>query len=781
MSRFAVTLFLSATLLFACQPMVARMIVPLLGGAPAVWTLCSLCFQALVLGGYAYAHVVGSRLTVRTQVILQLALIAAAFLVLPVVVDESLVQALTAKSRPLGLLAVLLRSVGLPFFVLATTSPLLQRWFAEIGETDPYHLYAASNAGSMLSLLAYPFAIEPYLALAEQSRALQIGFIGYAVMVAACAFTAVRKRRAAAGPAETASALARRVDAGAAAGGATATGSPEPSTPATPGGAWRERLVWLGLAFAPSSLLLGATDFVATDIASVPLLWVLPLALYLASFIVAFAKKQVVSQSNASRALALFAAVVALTKLAEVFRPAWAIVGLHFGLLFIASVVCHRALAERRPHHTRLTGYYLVLSLGGVLGGAFNGLVAPVVFDDLYEYPIAISLVCLARAALVARDTRDAAEAPKTPALRRDLAFGLGLALITFVLVKIGQHTSARPSYSVLWMYVLPVLIAFAWSKRPVRYAVALGGILLVGTLHGGLTGNTTLKERDFFGVLKLRIHTTGEHLLLVSGSTLHGAQAMAPALKRVPLTYYFPTGPAGDVLGPLPGGLPESMRATLAAPAALAPPADATPRALRRVGVVGLGVGSLAAYARPGETWTFFELSPRVVEFATKHFTYLSSVPPGAAVAIETGDARLRLREGGAARFDVLVLDAFSSDAIPLHLMTREALAVYRRALVPGGLLLAHISNRHVLLEPVFAALAADARMLAIGRDEVDLPRAEQALQKKSSQWVVLSDSAGGLSAIRATNPGWRDLPPAGSQKVWTDDFANVLDAIHF
>jgi SAM-dependent methyltransferase len=311
-------------------------------------------------------------------------------------------------------------------------------------------------------------------------------------------------------------------------------------------------------------------------------------------------------------------------------------------------------------------------------------------------------------------------------------------------------------------MYVLPVLVAFAWSKRPIRYAVALGGILLVSTVQGGLTGNTIHKERDFFGVLKVRRDPGDRYLLLVSGSALHGAQALDPKTRRMPLTYYFPTGPVGDALGPM-----TDSRAALPTP--------------RRVGVIGLGVGSLAAYARPGETWTFFELNPRVVEIAKNYFTYLSDVPSATSVAIEVGDARLRLREDGPARFDMLVLDAFSSDAIPVHLMTREAVAIYRRALAPGGVLLAHISNQHVLLEPILAALAFDAKMLAIGRDELDIDPAERRAQKASSHWVCLSESPDVLDAIAAKNKEWRRLPPPSNPKVWTDDFANVLAAMRF
>jgi SAM-dependent methyltransferase len=775
-SRFAVTLFISATLLFACQPMIARMIVPLLGGAPAVWILCSLCFQALVLGGYFYAHVVGSRLKVRTQVLFQIVLVASAFLVLPVVVDEHLVETLTAKSRSLGLLVVLLRSVGLPFFVLSTTSPLLQRWYAELGETDPYHLYSASNAGSMVALLGYPFAVEPFLALEEQSRLVHVAFGGYSALVVVCAVTALRRRHPArvdVTPAPAGVTVAEDIVLEAAASPERSHASSEVAPKAPPESVragrppqplWRERLVWLALAFAPSSLLLGATEFVTTDLASVPLLWVVPLALYLASFIVAFAKKQVIEPVTASRVLALLASIVAVSKVAELKGPVWLIVGLHMMFLFVASVVCHRALALRRPHHSRLTEFYLILSLGGVLGGAFNGLVAPVVFDDLFEYPIAIALVCLARMAI------DVVPDDGPSARRRDVALGIGLALVTFALVKVGEQTGYGTKHKVLSIFVVPILVAFVWSKRPLRHAVAIGGVLLVSTMHGGLTGNTIHKERGFFGVLEVRRDPTQSLLLLVSGSTVHGAQYLDPASRRMPLSYYHPTGPVGDVLGPLPASVTPSVT-PFDASVVIAP---------RRVGVIGLGVGSLAAYARPGDAWTFFELNPRVVELARSHFSYLSDVPHGTEVAIETGDARLRLREGASGRFDILVLDAFSSDAIPLHLMTREALAIYRRALRPGGLLLAHISNLHVLLEPVLATLADDAHMLAIGRDELDVDLGEREPEKASSHWVCLSESSAPLEVIVPRNKQWQRLVSPAGQKVWTDDFANVLAAMH-
>lgn len=740
---FALTIFVGATLLFACQPMVARMIVPSLGGAPAVWIVCSLCFQALLLAGYGYAHVLATRVPIRAQLLVHLAVIAAAFLVLPIGIDDQSAERLTSGHPTLGLLLVLLRTVGLPFFVLSTTSPLLQRWCAELGDRDPYHLYVASNAGSMLALLGYPLVVEPALAVRDQSRALHVGFVAYAALVALSGLAAARARRAP-------DSLRAEGAADLHAAGPPGVGAQSPDA----AGRWRERLVWGGLAFVPSTLLLGATEYVTTDIASVPLLWVVPLALYLLSFIVAFAKRQPLPPRLFSRATALVAALVVALTLANVAGPAWLVVGAHVLLLFVGSVVCHRAIAERRPPAARLTELYLCISVGGVLGGLVNGLVAPFVFDDLFEYPLAIGLVCLARAAL---DRTAAPEGRKE--LARDVGLGAALGALTWGLVKLGAALKADPQASFAWMFGAPLVVAYVWSKRPVRFAVAIAGLLLAGMSHGGFRGTTLWSHRGFFGVLQVTREREGRFELLVSGRTMHGKQALDPAVAHVPLAYYHPTGPAGDFLGPLP-----TPEVNLGA---------------RRVGVIGLGAGALAAYARPGDAWTFFEIDPAVVDVAEGRFGFLSRARARASVEVETGDARLRLRHGPSARFDVLVLDAFSSDAVPVHLVTREALAVYRRALAPGGALLVHVSNNHVRLAPVFASLARDAGLVAIGRNDAEVAPAERLAGKEASEWLVMTDTRETLDLLLRTKTGWRPLAAPAPARVWTDDYADVLGAL--
>jgi SAM-dependent methyltransferase len=724
------------------------MIVPLLGGAPAVWIVCSLCFQSLLLAGYGYAHFVGTRFPVRAQVVLQLAIVGAVFLVMPVSVDETTVARLTAGHPTLGLLVLLLRTIGLPFFVLSTSSPLLQRWFAEVGERDPYHLYAASNAGSMLALLGYPLVVEPLLAVRAQSRGLHTAFAVYSILVVVCAVRAVRRRPSSRVETTPAPPQVR----------VSLSGIAAVVPVSTPGARWRERLVWIGLSFAPSSLLLGATEYVTTDIASVPFLWVLPLALYLMSFIFAFAKKQPVPPSVWSHALALVAALVAALTLADVGGLPWLFIAAHMLLLFLASVVCHRALAVRRPHVSRLTEFYLLLSIGGVLGGAFNGLIAPLFFHDLFEYPIAIGLACLGRMGLV--ESKTAGPHSSRSGLLRDLTIGVAVGLGTYGLVRFGASRRLEPLATLGLMFGVPLAVALAWSNRPVRYAVAIGGVLLAGMNHRGDLGTTLWADRGFFGVLKVTREREGRHRLLVSGRAMHGKQALDPASARVPLAYYHPTGPAGDVLGPLSTGDVKL------------PP--------RRVGVIGLGVGSLGAYARPGDDWTFFEINPAVVDVAREHFTYLKAAEQVAQVHVEVGDARLRLREGEANRFDVLVLDAFSSDAVPTHLVTREALTVYRRSLRPGGILLAHVTNEHVRLPPVFGALAHEAGMVAISRRDFQV-ESERIVGKVPSEWVLLTESRAELDVVFRASKDWHPLAVEPSQSVWTDDYANVLGSLRF
>lgn len=711
-ARYAVALFVSAMLLFTCQPLVARMIVPLLGGAPSVWILCSLCFQALLLAGYAFAHLSGRYLPLRAQVAVQIVLVLTTFAVLPIHVDEASTRLLTQHGPTLGLVLLLLRAVGLPFFVLSTTAPLLQRWFAELGEKDPYFLYAASNAGSMIALIGYPLLIEPFSTVRAQSRTLEVAFGAYALLIAVCGFTTVQ----------------RHAD-------APAVEDDPAATPIT----WAQRIGWIALAFAPSSLLLGSTQYVTTDIASIPLLWVLPLAAYLASFIVAFARKQPLSDAVLSRVFAFAAVIVALLLLGNLRTPAMPIVAAHVLLVLIASTACHRALVRRRPHVSHLTEFYFLTSVGGVLGGAFNGLLAPAVFNDLYELPIAIGATLAARAALddVKLDRKS---------LAKEIGFGVALGAATFAVWMLLGARIPNPTFQLLAVFTVPIFVAFRWSRQqPVRYGVALAGILLVAMRNTDDTIVDAKSSRNFFGVLRLGDDPSRKLRTLVDGRTVHGKQM--PSDPATPTSYYHPTGPAGDVLSHREGP--------------------------RRVACIGLGVGALAAYAQPGDQWTFFEINPDVVAIANQSFTFLRDARTRTSVEIPIGDGRLLMRDVPSGTVDVIVLDAFSSDAIPTHLLTREALAIYRRALKPSGLLLAHVSNLILRLQPVFGALARDAGMAILERVDTKLDDDLRAHGKDASEWVLLSNDA------KIARPGWSAVVTPASQPVWTDDFVNVLGVL--
>ncbi len=717
---FAGVLFLSAASLFCVQPMVARMLLPLLGGAPAVWNACMVFFQALLLAGYLYAHASLRWLGERRQPLLHLVMLVAPLPFLPLAVEAGAVRAWAGDPNPImPLLALLLATVGAPFFVLSASAPLLQRWFFSLGAPrahDPYFLYAASNAGSMLALLAYPVVLEPLVGLRRQGDLWALGYLAFVVVMGGCAlFTAVR--------------------------GVPSAEFAEPAPPL----AWRRRLRWLVLAFVPSSLLLGVTTHVSTDVAAMPLFWVVPLAAYLGTFILVFARRPPVSHALMIRLLPFLATVTAVVLVSDIADPLWAMVGIHLLTFACAAMVCHGELARDRPHPAHLTEFYLWLALGGVLGGLFNSLVAPLVFAGVAEYPLALVLALLCRSGPGGRNV-------VVPlALGAATAAGVLLARAAGLPPRLGPLLVALPFFA---NYVLG-------ARRPARFALGLGAILLAATLHPGRLGETLAQTRNFFGVLKVTRDPGGEFVQIVHGRTVHGRQSTRPEHRRVPLAYYHPSGPAGDVF------------ATVAerAPAA-------------RIAIIGLGAGALAAYARPGESWTFYEINPAVVEVATdpRIFTFLAdSFADRRAYALVLGDARLRLTEASAEHYDLLVLDAFSSDAIPAHLLTREAVALYESKLRPRGVIAAHVSNRFLDLTPVLAAIAEANGLAAFVRNDRAVPPDLLAAGKTPSTWIALVRDPRDGAVLARRDPAWTPLGPRPGSRVWTDDHSNLLGALNW
>jgi spermidine synthase len=753
---YALTLFVGAALLFVMQPMVGKMILPLLGGTPAVWNTCLVFFQAALLGGYAYAHASSARLAPSRQALLHVGVLALPLVVLPPVVSPGLLR--DAETHPvLAALTLLTVGIGLPFLVVSATAPLLQQWFTQTGHRaarDPYFLYAASNAGSMLALLGYPTLVEPRLPLQgpgwlTQSALWSLGYGALAVLIVACALT-LRGRTP---------------------GDAPPTGETVETVLPPPGRG--RRLRWIALAFVPSSLLLGATTYITTDLAAVPLLWILPLAIYLLTFILAFGRwPRALHRVVVALTLPLVLVVVFLM-VSGVLERMWVTVLWHLALLFVVALAAHGALAMDRPEPQHLTRFYLLISVGGVLGGAFNALVAPLVFPALIEYPLAMVLagMLLAPRGAAARGPRATWTLALTllaPAAAllfySELAtLRLDFAFVNRALDWIGAD---RPSWlypTERWLnkaltFAPPLVVVWLLRRQPLHLGAALAGVLLAAGFVDARQSEQIHQDRSFFGVLRVsRDRDERGYTELRHGTTLHGRQSREPARRREPLAYYQRNGPIGQLFAELerrPGGL--------------------------RIAVIGLGIGTLAAYARPGDQATFYEIDRLVrdVAFDPRYFTYTGDARDrGVSLRTELGDARIRLdavrRERPGERYDVMLVDAFTSDAIPVHLLTREALRLYFDMLAPRGILALHISNRYLRLEPVVANLAEErgyARLLQHGDTG-------QVRGGTEATWALLARRPTDFGELASD---WRwtiaRLEPEPRVGAWTDDFHNLL-----
>ncbi|HET9220539.1 MAG TPA: fused MFS/spermidine synthase [Terriglobia bacterium] len=725
---YSVTIFVSAGLLFSVQPMIGKMLLPRLGGTPAVWNTCLVFFQALLLLGYYYAHESTRRLGIKTQAAVHLGLLLLPLFWMPIALRTA--DNLNESSPSLLLVAMLLPTVGAPFLAVATSAPLMQKWFAGTGHpaaNDPYFLYAASNAGSLIALLGYPLVLEPTLTLAEQSSLWRAGYLLLVGLIAFCALVLWRSRPTV----EVAGTAGQTTD--------------ERVTLA-------RRLRWMACAFIPSSLMLGVTTYVTTDIAAFPLLWVIPLSLYLLTFILAFARRQFLPRTLVGRAFALLAIPAVIALIVEANYPHYVLIPEHLLLFFGASLLCHGALANDRPGTKHLTEYYLCMSLGGVLGGAFNTFLAPLLFPRILEYPLMIVLACLFRPAIdpVRNDAR---------ARRLDVLLPIGLTLLTaalaFLSVSLGFNSSQA---AVLLTFALPAVLVLSSADRPLRYALGLGALLAGSIGYVGPLGKSIDTERNFFGVVRVTDDSAGAYRLMVHGNTVHGSESLDPARRGLPMAYYHHDGPAGDI-----------FRAFQDMPSK------------RCVGVIGLGAGSLASYAKPDQSWTFYEINPAVVRFAEtpEYFTFLSR-SAAHQMKVAPGDARISLGNEKPNAYGLLVLDAFSSDAIPVHLVTLQALELYVSKLDSGGMLAFHITNRYLDLEPVFGKLASELGLIARTRNELESTEDLRATGREPSQWLVMARSEAELGAIR-NDPAWRDVKVTRGMPVWTDDFSNLTGVLRW
>ncbi|MDQ3680622.1 MAG: fused MFS/spermidine synthase [Actinomycetota bacterium] len=728
---FGTTLFVGSALLFAVQPMFAKMVLPTLGGTPATWITCMLFFQAALLGGYAYAHWSTRRLGARRQAGVHVVLLLVPLLSLPISVPRGWGQ---PAERPLWwLLGVLVVAVGLPFLAVSTTAPLLQRWFAGTSHAharDPYFLYRASNLGSVLALLSYPALVEPHLPLALQGRVWAGGYAVLVVLVLVCAVALWRSPGS--GP--------DQLPLGEEAEAADGRRAGRPSR--------KRRLHWVAWAFLPSSLMLGVTTYITTDIAAVPLLWVLPLALYLLTFVIAFSPSPLPWFGLVSVLQPLLLLELVFLVIVGVTEPVGLLLAMNLVVLLLSGLVCHGQLARDRPPARHLTEFYLWVAVGGVLGGLFNAVVAPLVFDSVAEYPLALVLACL---------LRPAPEEEKGEGRARDLdvALPLFLGCLTIAALWVGRAAGVSDVAARTAVFALALLACLSFAGRRLRLGLGVAGLVFVASLPVGRRPTTLFRERTFFGVVQVEDDRGARLHRLVHGNTTHGAQSTDPGRRGEPLTYFSRAGPIGQALNELPAGDGRS-----------------------RVAVVGLGTGSMACHGERGQEWTFYEIDPTVVRVARdpRLFTFLRDCPP--TIDVVLGDARLSLTRARDRHFEVLVVDAFNSDAIPVHLLTREAMALYLDKLTDDGVLAVHITNRYLDLRPVLGGLARDAGLQALVRRDLDVPEAERRAGRSASVWVVAARRPADLGRLRE-DPRWEALPPSAQLGVWTDDFSNIVSVL--
>ncbi len=736
---FIITIFVSAWLLFMVQPMVAKGMLPYLGGAPAVWNTAMMFFQIMLLAGYIYAHITLRWLGPKKQAILHLALTIAALLFLPVTMHVAL--GFEPQSAPISwLLLVLFLSIAAPLFIITSNAPIIQQWYAHTraaGSHNPYYLYSASNTGSMAALLAYPFLIEPAIGISAQ---LQYWSAGYVVLATGLLLCAASMWRWYAAP-DLAVSEADEKDSG------------------TPPG-WRQRALWVALAFVPSSLMLGVTTYITTDIAAAPLFWVLPLSLYLLSFIMAFAHKPIGYDRVKEGSVFLIAITAVLLSL-NVHHYTDLLV-FHLCMFFAVALVCHGRLALHKPSVQHLTEFYLWLSLGGVLGGLFNALLSPMLFDDVIEYPLMVVLACLLRPLLKqpANKVRARIMDVAVPAILLIILAGMHLSLHWLMeqpeyfatteqwLGKVFGDRATRTAFMIVFAMVA-ITIATMTFERPARLGLSIAAILVATPLFGYDSYQTRYKERNFFGVLSVQYAEERDVTMMTHGTTLHGMQSTQEEYRLQPVSYY---GALIEVMDELP-------EASLQRP----------------IAVLGLGVGTVACLAEAHQHMVFYEIDPAVVEMAQNpdYFTYMGDCPPSKEVVL--GDGRLMIGQEPPGEFGMIVMDAFSSDAIPVHLLTIEAFKLYLTKLHEQGMIAVNISNRHVDLSGVLKRLANE---LGLAFRVKAFREVDNKLQNPSI-WVLMARSEASFGALADEESGWIDAEPVPGTDLWTDDFSNIIGVL--
>lgn len=732
---FTATIFLSATLLFSVQPMFTKLILPLLGGASNVWNTAMVFFQAMLLGGYIYAHLVSKYLPVKAQIAVHACVTASGFLFLPLAVPADII--LPDSGMPtfwlLGLFGI---TVGLPFFALSANAPLLQRWFSLTNHRDaedPYFLYSASNAASLIILCAYPFIIEPNTRLGGQTFSWAIGYASLLLMLLVTAFALTRS-------------LAPVI----------ANAQLETNSPAAD---WRQKAFWIFLAFLPSSLMLGVTSYMTNNIASTPFLWIMPLALYLLTFVIVFARKPLVSAAGLSKlfpwvVIAGFLLIVPNHPIPiggfsiDLSPPPAVKIPLLLTVYFLIALYCHAILVEKRPATSGLTEFYILMSVGGVLGGIFNALIAPVIFNAVYEFVLVLALVLFLRPTGIVM--------PKAGDKPWNL-FGIGIiaaAMNAAFLIRAGSNLPL-----VLFISAAIVVIsAMRFNLSKILKIGMIGCLAFVAITFDLLGSDSLYKDRSFYSLLAVQAYESehGKLHKFVHGDTSHNYQLREPALQKVPTSYYVEGGSIHVSI--------EALREHLGGNLDVA--------------VVGLGAGAMVCYEQPGDDWVYFEIDPAVVKLArnTQYFSYIDRCRPEADIRI--GDARQKLNDVPKNSMDMIVIDAFSSNSIPAHLVTREALALYQSRMTDEGLVFFHTSNNMLDVTSVVSRLAEDAGLTARYIDLDDFPGNPYAEYGSRATGILMGPDMV-MQSVTSGDDRFMEWTPSRHVKVWTDDYSSVVGTL--
>ncbi len=729
---FAATLFLSAFLIFSVQPMASKMLLPMLGGSPSVWNTAMVFFQAMLLAGYGYAHLSAHFLGYRAQATLHLCLLTAFTFILPLALPENIAPP-EQTGQAMWQIGVMVTCLGGPFFVLAASAPLFQHWFSSTSHKDaenPYFLYAVSNAGSMISLLAYPTIIEPLIGLRAQTVTWHMGYLGLIALTIACALFIWNKKKVIAAEQTV---PARKVEA-------------------------KQKLIWVALAFIPSSLMLGVTTFITTDLASGPFLWVIPLALYLLTFIVAFSTKPFIPHKVVREITPYLIAFVILNMAISGFiTMKMVMVALHLVTFFFCALLCHGELSERKPDARHLTEFYLWISFGGVLGGIFNALIAPVVFVLPLEYNIVLASVAILIWSLQKKS-------PRISNAFNHLGKKLGIEGVWIVdgltiILGVGLLVASLMTGNLMFQLVGSIgvfLFLFIMVQNRMVFAICATAALI--GFQPGLWSSTEknlLITRNYFGVMRVTVKEDAH--LLYHGTTVHGAQFYNENDNLSPVTYYNPKGPVADIFG-----------------------ATKT-QAAQKVAVLGLGVGSVVCYPNAGRSFDFYEIDPDVIDIAENEqlFSYLSKC--GSPYKNILGDARLKIAEAADDSYDMIFADVFSSDNIPVHVMTKEAFELYLKKLAPGGIIAMNISNRYLDLKPVLTKIAEELGMTIYFKSHApEITDDRKTRLYTPSIFAVMSEDPIKVATF-VEEYDWK--PYAGDTthvKAWTDDYANIIGSLY-